>query len=107
MGQPNEAPGHALAGELTLYVRRGCHLCVEAEAVLAPLLQEAGRRVRRVEITDDPEAARRFGLRIPVLTCQAREICSGRFRADALRTVFGLPPPGHRGPRRRRPFHLF
>lgn len=50
---------------LKLYVTAGCHLCEEAQAVLA----QAGLAevVERVEIGYDAELAERYGCRIPVL----------------------------------------
>ncbi len=50
---------------LKLYVTGGCHLCEDAQAVLA----QAGLAevVERVEIGYDTELAERYGRRIPVL----------------------------------------
>lgn len=50
---------------LKLYVTAGCHLCEDAQAVLA----QAGLAevVERVEIGYDAELAERYGWRIPVL----------------------------------------
>ncbi len=48
-----------------LYVTAGCHLCEDAQAVLA----QAGlaQVVERVEIGYDAQLAERYGWRIPVL----------------------------------------
>jgi len=50
---------------LKLYITAGCHLCEDAQAVLA----QAGlaERVERVEIGYDADLAERYGRRIPVL----------------------------------------
>jgi len=64
--------------------------------MLAPLLREAGRTMRSVDITADTEAAHRFGLRVPVLVCGVRELCWGRLDRAALRALFGLRPSGRR-----------
>lgn len=50
---------------LLLYVTAGCHLCEDAQAVLA----QAGlaQVVERVEIGYDAQLAERYGWRIPVL----------------------------------------
>jgi hypothetical protein len=50
---------------LKLYVTAGCHLCEDAQAVLA----QAGLAevVERVEIGYDAQLAERYGWRIPVL----------------------------------------
>lgn len=81
-----------------LYVKGGCHLCAEADALLDPLLRQAGRSVRRVDINNDPEAARLYALRVPVLTAGRRELCAGRFDPAALRVLLGLPPAPRRWP---------
>lgn len=84
-----EAP--ALSGDLTFYTKAGCHLCEQAEDLLAPILREVGRSVHRVDIGADAKAAERFGQRVPVLTCGPRELCWGRFDRAALRAMLGLP----------------
>ena len=60
---------------LTLYSRPGCHLCELLLEELAPLLgQEA--LVETVDVEDDPELERRYGLRIPVLVSDGVELSS-------------------------------
>lgn len=59
---------------LTLYTGSGCHLCDQAKALLAPLVEELGWRLREVCITGDSELQGRYGLRIPVAaTADGRE----------------------------------
>ena len=48
---------------LSLYFREYCHLCEEAEALLAALALSYAR----IDIDNDPLLAARYGLRIPVL----------------------------------------
>ena len=93
-----ESAGTAAVGDLRLYVRAGCHLCAEAEAVLAPILREAGRPLQRIDIATDPEAARLFGDRLPVLVCDTRELCWGRLQSGAVRALLGLGPAPARAP---------
>lgn len=58
---------------LTLYSRPDCHLCELMAQELAPLL--GGRaELQWVDICDDIELKRRYGLRIPVLACGDEEI---------------------------------
>ena len=64
-----------------LYTRRGCHLCEEAEDLLAC----AGLAVERVDVDADREAAAMFGLRVPVLVAGGRVLMEGRF--DPRRVV--------------------
>ena len=59
---------------LQLYTRPGCHLCQQLEEELVPVL--LGRaEVERVNIDDDLELKKRYGLRIPVLAAEGGELC--------------------------------
>ncbi|KKO46726.1 glutaredoxin [Arsukibacterium ikkense] len=49
--------------ELTLYSTWGCHLCEQAEALLA----DAGMAFAVVDIIDDEQLMQRFRVHIPVL----------------------------------------
>ncbi len=48
---------------MTLYSTAGCHLCEEAEAMLA----QAGAAWETVDIAADPALLDSYGVRIPVL----------------------------------------
>jgi hypothetical protein len=63
-----------------LYTRRGCHLCEQAEDVLACV----GLDVEIVDVDRDPAAGERFGLRVPVLEAAGRVVMEGRFDAAAV-----------------------
>ena len=52
---------------VTLYTRPGCHLCDEAKAAIAPLLQEFGASLREVNIDADPVLKERYGWDVPVI----------------------------------------
>lgn len=60
---------------LTLYSRPGCHLCELLLEELEPLLGQ-GALVETVDVEDDPELERRYGLRIPVLVSDGVELSS-------------------------------
>lgn len=70
--------------ELILYSRRGCGLCEELLRELLPLLADEDVRVRVVDIDEDRELKRRYGLDIPVLTDGDLEICRHRLDREAL-----------------------
>ncbi len=63
--------------ELLLYTTVGCHLCEQAEQLLAPVLQYLGSDIegnepkrivlRKVEIADDVGLIADYGVRIPVI----------------------------------------
>lgn len=60
---------------LTLYVRRGCHLCSDMAQALERLRGVHGFSVTEVDIDDDPELVERYDTRVPVLAAGATEIC--------------------------------
>ncbi len=55
--------------EVLLYSRPDCHLCEEAEELLARVAPE--RAVRVVDIEDDITLIDRYGIRVPVLRLEA------------------------------------
>ncbi len=63
-----------------VYTRNDCALCDEFIAELSRLLD--GFEVRDVD--DEPTARRRFGLKIPVLTCDGSVVCHGRLDRAAV-----------------------
>ncbi|MFM7137792.1 MAG: glutaredoxin family protein [Planctomycetota bacterium] len=65
---------------ILLYTRRGCHLCEQAEDMLAAL----GVGATRVDVDADPEAAARYGLRVPVLDVDGVAVLEGRFEERAV-----------------------
>ncbi len=55
------------AREVTLYGRPGCHLCDAAAPVLETIARAAGARLVRVNVDEDDDLLRRYGLEIPVV----------------------------------------
>lgn len=58
---------------VTLYTRRGCHLCEDAEAVLERARATVAFELRTVDVDTDPELARRYGVRVPVVAVDGVE----------------------------------
>jgi len=52
----------------------GCHLCEQAEALLAPLARERGWRLVQIDIATDDTLLERYGTRIPVLRDPLRDL---------------------------------
>ena len=80
-----------------LYTRRGCHLCDEAEDLLASL----GLVATCVDVDGDKTVAARYGLRVPVLEIDGVVVMEGRFdgRRLAAAVPLALRPRGTvRGP---------
>ena len=63
-----------------VYTRDDCPLCDEFVAELAAIVPAF--EVRGVD--DDPTTRRRFGLKVPVLTCDGSVVCHGRLDRDAV-----------------------
>lgn len=69
-----------------LYTRRGCHLCDQAEDLLATL----GLVATCVDVDGDQTVAARYGLRVPVLEIDGVVVMEGRF--DGRRLAEAVPP---------------
>jgi Glutaredoxin-like domain (DUF836) len=63
-----------------VYTRDGCALCDEFISELATLIDAFD--IRDVDAT--PELRRRFGLKVPVLTCEGSAVCHGRLDREAV-----------------------
>ena len=72
---------------LTLYHRRGCHLC---EQMLAAIYGTYGDEVEveLVDVDTDPVLKERYGLRLPVLATGERVVCEVRLDEAALDAYF-------------------
>ncbi|MGH8642442.1 MAG: glutaredoxin family protein [Burkholderiales bacterium] len=77
---------------LTVYSRHDCHLC---EMMIAALQEMQGRfhfEVQVVDVDGDPELARRYGERVPVLTHGERELCQHLLDRAAVMGFLGKMP---------------
>ncbi len=73
---------------LELYSRPGCHLCEELAEALAPLLR--GRaEIRVVNIDENIELKKRYGLRIPVLAAGDLELSAFPLDVAAVEAYLG------------------
>jgi glutaredoxin len=60
---------------LTVFVRRGCHLCTDMTQALERLRPELGFEYSEVDIDRDPDLLSRYDTRVPVLVAGDTEIC--------------------------------
>ena len=60
---------------LTVFVRRGCHLCTDMAQALERLRPELGFEYSQVDIDGDPDLRSRYDTRVPVLVGGDTEIC--------------------------------
>jgi glutaredoxin len=72
-------PGH----RFIVYTRQDCPLCDDFVAELSAIVPEFELQ----DVDDEPMARRRFGLKVPVLTCDGSVVCHGRLDADAVRRL--------------------
>ncbi len=68
-----------------LFTTLGCHLCEQAHELLLSLTgQGMELRIELIEIVDSAELMDRYGITIPVIQVEDREIC-WPFSIDELR----------------------
>ena len=72
-------PGH----RFLVYTRENCPLCDDFIAELAAVVP----RFDVVDVDDDPTSRRRFGLKVPVLTCDGSVVCHGHLDHDAVQRL--------------------
>jgi len=80
--------------EVTLYTRKGCHLCEEAKSQMAPLLREFGARLREVDIDADESLRALYDVDVPVIFLGERKVAKHRldlaqFRRQLERACHG------------------
>ena len=61
------------AARVTFYSRPGCHLCEQAEEVVAQVCRELGESYVVVMIDDDPDLRARFTDEVPVTFVDGRQ----------------------------------
>lgn len=73
---------------ITVYTRRGCHLCDEAEQVVHRVVRRSdGHVVELVDIDLDPTLADRYTVRVPVVAVDGVEIAQYQLDPAALRAA--------------------
>jgi len=66
-----------------VFSRRGCHLCeVLIEALADAVSGQA--RIRVHDVDDRPDWQQRYGLDVPVVLVDGRELCRHRLDRDAV-----------------------
>jgi glutaredoxin len=70
---------------VTIYTRRGCHLCEEAEAVLV----RHGMRPTLVDVDADPTLRERYTDCVPVVEIDGKERFRGRVNEVLLKRLLG------------------
>jgi glutaredoxin len=73
---------------LTVFVRRGCHLCTDMVQALERLHPELGFEYSQVDIDQNPDLLRQYDTRVPVLVAGDTEICYYFLEEQRLRAWF-------------------
>lgn len=68
---------------VTVYSKPGCHLCENAELIIADVCAETDTTWRSVDITGDAELMRLYGEQIPVTFIDGRQ--HDYWRVDPVR----------------------
>jgi glutaredoxin len=76
-----------VTARITLYSRKGCHLCEDARAVIEQVCAELGESYDEVDIDADPELQRRFVEEVPVTFVDGRQHDFWRVDPVRLRTA--------------------
>ena len=85
--------------QIALYTRTGCHLCEEAETLLARLSAELGvvAELTVINLTDEPEFEADYGQRVPVIEVSGvADVLEAPVREAELRQLLSRLPTGRR-----------
>ncbi|MFI1969351.1 NrdH-redoxin [Streptomyces cinnamoneus] len=74
---------------VTLIGKPGCHLCDDAEAVIATVCEETGARWEKKDITQDADLHRMYWEQIPVVLIDGAQHDFWRVDPDRLRKALG------------------
>ena len=89
MSEPVWMPGDP---RVVVYGKPGCHLCEDAERVVAQVCADRGERWRTVDISGDVALMRVYGEQLPVIFVDGAQHDFWRVDADRLRAA--LRPTG-------------
>jgi glutaredoxin len=82
-----------LPAGLVVLSREGCGLCEDMLRALAELERaQSIPAVTVVDVDSDPELARQFGLKVPVLLLDGSAICHYTLNSKELLRLVGRPP---------------
>lgn len=74
--------------KLTLYGRPECHLCQDMLRDLQAFREELGFGLDVIDVDQDKRLAERYGIRVPVLEADGKEICHYFLDKQALFKYF-------------------
>ena len=85
-------PAHPrLSPRVVVFGRGGCHLCTDAEAIVAAVCDEVGETWAKIAIDEDPALRTAYAELIPVVTVDGVEVARYRIDARVLATALEHP----------------
>lgn len=88
--------GNGEPARVVVLSRVGCHLCVEALAVVEAVCARHGVAYDLVEVDDDPALRARYGDLVPVVLVDGDQVATWRLSADDLEAALTRPGKGGR-----------
>ena len=79
---------------VVLYSRPGCHLCDEARAALDGLRATRPFELRELNVEDDAELERSYGLELPVIAVNGEVVARAPVDIDAVRAALAAARDG-------------
>jgi len=70
--------------KVTLYTRRGCHLCDEAKLAIDSARRHGGFDYEEFDIDSDPELRNLYNEEVPVIAINGRKAFKYRLTAEEL-----------------------
>jgi len=80
-----------LSRRVTLYTKKGCHLCEEAKELLLGLQREYDLAIAEVDIESDKGLQKIYGSLIPVVALEGGRIFHSKITESQLRQALGKP----------------
>jgi len=80
-----------LSRRVTLYTKKGCHLCEEAKELLLILQREYDLTIAEVDIESDKGLQKIYGSLIPVVALEGGRILHSKITESQLRQALGGP----------------
>lgn len=71
------------------YYRDGCHLCEEMAADIHAGWPQVMQEMHWINVDSTPEIRQRFGMKVPVLTCDDEVVCEFRLTTETMSLYFG------------------
>jgi len=76
--------GVALVKRVTLYTRRGCHLCERVEGLLRRARRQADFEIQFVDVDKNEDLKQRYGERVPVVAIDGEELFGPAMELEAF-----------------------